>query len=224
MAILKKPDNSGPRFVQLPRSWLVGGLAILTLPWLIVGGLYLRSNDAPGEQPRESLTDGPTTPAQPGPWGRLNVTPIVVSPPLEYVAADWRRPDDTYRWYFPGASLEMVRAFLGSTGMSGDQVSGLFATAQQDVSIRGTTIQPDLGILKSLDPQVRPRLYLQLAKASAQPRSGQRLPLFRHARGMARGYADLSADTAARRASALPGRRHSALRGRRDRPRGDPER
>lgn len=39
------------------------------------------------------------------------------------------------------------------------------AQNREDARIRGTTIQPDPTILKSFDPQVRARLYLQLARS-----------------------------------------------------------
>jgi len=55
---------------------------------------------------------------------------------------------------------------LSSTGLTADQVARLEATARPDERIRGLTVQPDLSVLRSLDSQVRSRLYLQLARTS----------------------------------------------------------
>ncbi len=81
------------------------------------------------------------------------------------MAADWGRPEGPYRWYFPGTSPELLHAFLSSTGLTPDQVSRIESTVQRDERIAGLTVTPDLETLRSLDPQVRARLYLQLAKS-----------------------------------------------------------
>lgn len=178
MAAPKKPDAAGPRLVPLPRAWLVAALVMFTVPWLIAGTLYLRRGTVAPETSEAPTPEGPTTPAKVGPWGHLSVTPIVVSPPLEYVAADWGRPEEAYRWYFPATSREVVQAFLASTGMPSDYVTRLLATAKQDSRIRGTTIEPDLAILKTLDPQVRARLYTQLAKSPLNGDQGNSFRFF----------------------------------------------
>lgn len=159
--------SAGP-VMAVPRFWLLAGLALLVLPWIAVGALYLGSGDArmpDAATAATAATAGPPRPASHGPWGRLTLTPIIVSPPLEYVAADWAR-DDTqpYRWYFPGTSPDVMHAFLSSTGLTAQQISSLESTARPDERIRGLTLQPDLALLKSLGPEVRARLYTQLAR------------------------------------------------------------
>jgi len=149
----------------VPRGWLFAALALFGAPWIVVGTLYLRGsftgvNTAAPVSPSAASRSAPD-----GPWGDLTITPIVVSPPLEYVAADWGRDDGQYRWYFPGTSPDLLRAFLASTGLTAEQSARLQATARPDDRIRGLTIEPDLELLQSLDPQVRARLYLQLAKS-----------------------------------------------------------
>ena len=168
--------------VALPRHWLLAGIATLALPWLVVGAVYLRSGGAAdvGEPPPAAT--GPTRTAAGGPWGHLSVTPIIVSPPLEYVAADWGRSDEPYRWFFPGTTPDVLRAFLNSTGLSPDEVSRLEAGARPDDRIRGLTIQPDLELLRGLSPDVRARLYLQLARS---PLNGDQANSFRFFGGSA---------------------------------------
>jgi hypothetical protein len=178
MAAPRKSDPLVSHPVQVPRAWLVGAVLLLTIPWVIVGALYLRGNDQPPQAPAATITEGPTAPAKPGPWGRLSLTPIIVSPPLEYVAADWGRPDETFRWYFPGADAGVVKAFLASTGMAPDHVTRLVSRAQPDSRIRGTTIQPDLDVVKAFTPDVRARVYLKLAMSPLNADQGNSFRFF----------------------------------------------
>ena len=179
MSALKKSETKGPEKVSgprgegpadralfaVPRAWLIAGLALVSLPWAVAGLLYVRDR-GPVARPGDPVTTvAPSRSAAAGPWGRLTLTPIVVSPPIEYVAADWGRVEETFRWYFPGTSLEVLHAFLSSTGLPAEQVARLQAAARPDERIRGLTIQPGLDLLQSLDPEVRARLYLQLAKS-----------------------------------------------------------
>ena len=100
-----------PHTVAIPPRWLFVALATILIPWIVVAAIYLRSADPSGEREPGTAVTGPT-PAASGPWGRLSKTPIVVSPPLEYVAADWGREEGPYQWYFPGTSPDLLRAFL----------------------------------------------------------------------------------------------------------------
>jgi hypothetical protein len=177
MSISKTPE---PReaVVHLSRKWLIWALVLLTMPWLVVGGVYLGSESTSNDTSRPAASADPTSAASPGPWGHLSITPIIVSPPLEYVAADWGRDDEPYRWYFPGASAEVVRSFLASTGLTAEQMNGLLSTLQEDSRIRGVSVRPDLSILRSLDSEVRARLYLQLAKSPLNQDQGNSFRFF----------------------------------------------
>jgi hypothetical protein len=183
----RKPDAPGrlsagaqaAPVVILPRRWLVAGVALLILPWLIVAAIYLRAPaTGPISAPEPSAT-APSRMASEGPWGRLTKTPIIVSPPLEYVAADWGREEDhPYRWFLPGTTPDVLHAFLASTGLTPEQVTRLEATARRDERIQGFTLEPDLTMLRSLDPQVRGRIYLQLARSPLNADQGNAFRFF----------------------------------------------
>lgn len=150
--------------MTVSRRWLFAGFALLLLPWLVVAGIYLRQTPSAAVEVG-ALPNGPAQAASSGPWGRLMVTPIIVSPPLEYVAADWGRQESGQsRWYFPGTSPDLLRAFLSSTGLTSDQIARLEATATPDERIRGLTLAPDPELVRGLTPEVRSRIYTQLAR------------------------------------------------------------
>jgi hypothetical protein len=141
------------------------GLAVFVLPWIVVAVIYLKGAAPSAPEAVEATASGPSRAAAEGPWGRLTVTPIIVSPPLEYVDDDWGRDgDQPYQWFFPGTSPDVLRAFLSSTGLTAEQVARLESAARPDERIRGLALPPDLALLRSLDPQVRARLYMQLAR------------------------------------------------------------
>ena len=147
----------------IPRTWLVGITALLMVPWLIVGWNY-RSGSAhvdaaPGPEP--------TATADPrgGPWGRLDLTPIIVSPPIEYVAADWNRGARGSEWRFPSVSRDMLQAFLTTSGFDASQVGRVMAAATPEASTGGLVVRPDAELVRSLSTEQRARLYNQLAKS-----------------------------------------------------------
>jgi hypothetical protein len=160
----KSARAAAPPPLAVPRGWLVVVIALLVVPWLVVGALYLRSGESP-ETP-EPVGAAPSRTATAGPWGNLTVAPVVVSPPLEYVAADWGRTSEPDTWYFPETSLEQVEAFLISTGLSREQAARLRAATRPQPGIRGIVISPDLELVRSIDPEVRSRLYTVLAKSA----------------------------------------------------------
>jgi hypothetical protein len=150
--------------VAVPRIWLIALAALLVVPWLIAGLLYLRHADDSVEASVSAPAPAVSRDVASGPWGALSVTPVVVSPPLEYVAADWGRTREPDTWYFPGTSTEVLDAFLASTGLSADQAARLRSAARPHPGIRGLSITPDPELVRTLSPEIRGRLYTQLAR------------------------------------------------------------
>ena len=151
--------------VRLHRAWLFVLAALILIPWLIAAGIYLRRPaGAATLEPAQPLTGVPSTLATPGPWGQLTITPIVISPPLEYIPAEWGRNRDPLAWFFPGASLEVMEAALSASGLSLEQVQRLRVTARPDPRTKGLVVLPDPAMIRALPPETRARLYLELGK------------------------------------------------------------
>lgn len=160
------PSSPSP-VVAVPRSWLAGLAALVVVPWLVVGWVYLQAPAAGG--PVTAVggppPTGPERKAASGPWGHLSLTPIVISPPLEYVPAEWGR-NAPPEWSFPGADPQMVTAFLSSVGLSPEQITVLSQHARPESRIQGVVIRPPADLVRGLSPDVRAKLYTELSKTT----------------------------------------------------------
>jgi len=160
MAVPKKGEVGA---ITVPRAWLIGFAALLIVPWLVVSAVYFFPGG--GAPATVAAPAAAPTVADAGPWGHLEITPILVSPPLEYVGADWGgRKLEPDQWKFPGVSREQLGAFLATAGFTADQAARVLARAQADASSGGLIVTPEPDLVRSLSTEVRGRLYTQLAK------------------------------------------------------------
>jgi hypothetical protein len=150
--------------MAMPRTWLLALAALIVVPWVIVAVLYFGGAGTP-EAPPQIEGTGPITQAASGPWGKLTLTPIVISPPLEYVPSEWGR-NAAAEWVFPDATPDVVAAFLRSTGLSPEHIAQLMPRARQEPRIRGVVINPPAEIVRALSPETRAQLYTQLSKST----------------------------------------------------------
>ncbi|MEX2272910.1 MAG: hypothetical protein WD690_15665 [Vicinamibacterales bacterium] len=157
--------------ISIPKSWLIGLGVLFIAPWLIAAGIYARgtATEAPGAAAPLPLSEGGGT----GPWGQLTITPIVISPPLEYISDDEGAAEPIV-WRMPNTTSDVAASFLAWSGMPATDAARLLQSARPDPSTAGIALFPDAALLRSLTPEVRARLYLQLAKSrfnSAQAES-----------------------------------------------------
>lgn len=157
------PAPSGPT-VTLPKSWLLAMAALVTLPWLVVAWLYFGNSDGSASAAPEMLPVTETQGAS-GPWGQLVRTPIVISPPLEYVPAEWGR-NAPAEWIFPDTTPDVVTAFLSSSGFSPEQLAQLGPHTRREAQVAGVVINPPADLVRGLSPDVRARLYTQLSRST----------------------------------------------------------
>jgi hypothetical protein len=149
------------------RTWLLLFCALFLVPWIITALIY-SSGSASAESSASVAGAGSRNAATTGgdaqPWGQLEIAPIVISPPLEYVPTNWG-PIEPPRWVFPGATHQQLEQFFASTGMQQGHVSMLMTTARPEPRINGLIVSPDPSIVREMSSEVRKRVYLQLAKA-----------------------------------------------------------
>jgi hypothetical protein len=159
-----------PSLVAVPRVWLYLLAALVVLPWLVGSGVFLWvSRQAPSVAAAPGATSDQSSESARGPWGHLVLTPIVISPPLEYVAADWGRPESATTWHFPDTTREVLQAFLSSAGLQPEQSARLLATALSDPTNHGLIVTPDPALVRSMDSETRRRIYNELAKTPLNP-------------------------------------------------------
>lgn len=154
----------------VPGRWLVVVCALIVVPWLIVATFYSRgSRSAAAGATNAGAPAATGTPVggDARPWGQLVVTPIVISPPLEYVSSNWGPPEPP-RWHFPRATRSDLERFLSTTGLPPDQVREIVTSAREDAD--GVVASPDPRIVRGLDPKVRADIYTQLAKSGRNGR------------------------------------------------------
>jgi hypothetical protein len=172
------PEPGAPTLV-VPRAWLIALAALIVAPWLVAAAVYWwpDASEAPG------LAAAPPQPpgaaGKPGPWGTLDVTTVVISPPLELVGSEWERREAAGKhWFFPGTTAEAAQGFLLSAGLGGDRVASIMATAQRDPASNGIVLTPGADLVSALPPEIRQRIYVQLA---ASPLNVNQAFAFRYA-------------------------------------------
>jgi len=172
----RKAAPSLPERVTVPRAWVVGLVALVIGPWLVAGGIYLRSSrGADVLDGRRGSAAAATTMAA-GPWGRLTKVPIVISPPLELVTVDWG-PVGPPVWFLPGVEVAGARELLVALGVPPGDAERVTATAESDRRTSGAVLTPEPRWVRGLDPDLRSRLYMMLSKT---PLNGDQANSFRY--------------------------------------------
>jgi hypothetical protein len=172
MTVPKKPAAPGPRparpeapdtraLVHLPPAWFITLLAVFLVPWAVIAWVFLAGPRA--ETPRP-ISNGASVNSGEGPWGALRESPIVISPPLEYVPSDGGRNGDPI-WFFPSVSADLLDAFWVTMGMSQADIAHLRARTRAIAQINGQAVNPGREWIRGLSPGVRARLYPELAKS-----------------------------------------------------------
>jgi hypothetical protein len=153
--------------IAVPRRWLVGLLALVTLPWIVVAAIYVSAESGSSDVTAGDAPGSPEVMAKEasGAWGRLHVSPIIISPPIEYVPMNFG-PARAPAWHFPQANIDQVRAFLTSSGLEPNDLVSVMTTARPDPEIAGVVLRPTFDVIRRLTPATRAAIYLELGKFS----------------------------------------------------------
>lgn len=100
-----------------------------------------------------------------GAWGELEELDLRMEQPEEYVGFEKVSGDGPY-WTFGTLAETAIRELLIASGLSEDEVQKLIATKVQGTG-NITVLKPDESLITSLNPEVRSKLYQQLAANSA---------------------------------------------------------
>lgn len=100
--------------------------------------------------------------ANPGPWGDLEYTRIVIEPPDEFLFADYRFRDHA-EWQFPGYNPKELDALWVAAGLDAGQMATLRDPAVLTRTFKGCTVRVPASLLRALSPASRSHLYNILA-------------------------------------------------------------
>jgi hypothetical protein len=107
---------------------------------------------------------GPLLAERQNPWGHLTITPIVITPPVEYVPQEVGPISPTV-WHFPGTTPAELSQFFRNSGVPAATTDRLVAVAKPEGPIHGLVLEPPDDIVRSLLPDVRSKVYYRLAKS-----------------------------------------------------------
>lgn len=176
-------SKTTPTFtIHFSRRMMIGLAALLCAPWAVVGLVALRhagsdqgirflpgaSAAAPGglvaghlPEPSDPSSTPTVEQSKPGPWGTMQIVPMVLELPDEYafLPKTLETPD---RWIFTGQTRDTAIAFMQSCGFTSRQMDQVRAAKWTENAIESTVEPPDELIL-SLDAGTRSKLYGKLA-------------------------------------------------------------
>ncbi len=104
--------------------------------------------------------------ARPGPWGELEVHTVYLAPPDSLLAAV-AKPNSVTRWTFEQTTEQSVRDLLVRMGVQAGTVTRMFSSGRSQANGNTIVLHPEVEDLKSLSPEVRSALYIELAKSAA---------------------------------------------------------
>lgn len=149
--------------------------ALLLSPWLIVIGLILyprfAANPSPANTPRpapaiSSSADDDVVQCQPGPWGDVQYSRLVIEPPDEFTPDDYIRPTPIV-WTFPGFTPDSLATLWRDARLSERDVALLDASTQ---SLPGQfVVRPSAELVLGLDSHARTTIYSVLSSFPENP-------------------------------------------------------
>jgi len=113
----------------------------------------------------------------PGPWGQLELSSTVISPPLELIPDDPDPVPDRSSWCFPEATPESLGQWLTDVGFPAEEIPPTLATARPVPRVSGVVVSVAPATVRRLSPDTRARIYSRLAHSELNPRQ-QNAPRF----------------------------------------------
>ncbi|MBC8373459.1 MAG: hypothetical protein H8E53_07690 [Planctomycetes bacterium] len=152
------PENNAITTIRPIKRWLaVLSVLIAALP-VVISVLILSGNAS--DFVRENPDDNPVFSS--GPWGELELVPIVIAPPLEHIAESAVDYSANVAWHFPDIYLAELSALFKRIGLSRSLRDKLVSMSVPAKSFRGLSIHPPRQLVLGLDPKDRTALYIAL--------------------------------------------------------------
>lgn len=175
-----KPSEGGPesdrRAPPLPKLTLSNPLilvliVLLTLPWLVVGWIFVRG--APPGTLAPLIFSRPAGIIKPfaakvveGSWGTLEITPIIVEPPSAFFSFDFDI-NPSRQWAISNATPDQARELFSRAGLNRQDIDAVMKTAAPNPAQQGQIFRPPDAVVRAMSPAVRAALYSELGKNPA---------------------------------------------------------
>ena len=116
------------------------------------------------------VCSAPAVDVRRGPWGELELLPMMLSP-MNEVLPDGTATVYATEWYFPGHTTSSLVAFLSGVSLSAAQQASLLDPEVWSRDAAGVIgVRPAETVVLSLSPESRARLYAELAGSPANQR------------------------------------------------------
>lgn len=146
-------------------TFLVGMLLAAGLQWMFRPGAE-RARTVPGTT--HGVGGASMATEARGPWGRLEIRPMVLDRPDELFAIQ-PGPVPPIRWSFPNHTLSQLVAFLASCDLTASQRAALLETNRWQAGPTGWRLWPANDLVRGLSPAARARIYEVLGQSPENP-------------------------------------------------------
>lgn len=169
MPSLQQPPEPLKRAFVIPVSWRALGFVALIwlLPWaLFWWGTQQQSGAAPvtrASPPAES--DSGAIEVQPGPWGDLETTTIVIEPPDDLLRLD-AKPVNGVTWHFVDYDRNRLQQTLTEWDLTNEIGDYLNDETHWVFTPEGIDITVPKAVVLAIDPETRRRIYALLSRFS----------------------------------------------------------
>ena len=107
-------------------------------------------------------------PLKPGPWGELEMTPISIEPPSEYLNIEALEEVDR-RWRFSGYTPEMLSELFRTADLTSDQRAELLDPKRWECVQDAILVSPSPELVLALSTEARKKIYTILSDARRNP-------------------------------------------------------
>ncbi|MDP6544751.1 MAG: hypothetical protein QGH60_12220 [Phycisphaerae bacterium] len=147
------------------RKWVYVLAVFVAASWVLIAiVLFQHRNPATANGSANTSTDTRPMTATAGPWGELELTPIVIAPPLEYVAESDLDFSGKVVWHVPNVGSVGLTALFKRIGLATPLIAELQSMAKANTSLPGMSIYPSKEFVRGLNAEVRAKLYLALSE------------------------------------------------------------
>jgi len=158
-----------------------GAAIVLALALLVLAGLWVQNRGPEASKP--SKTNSPTRlnsgeqssnrsippstrKSNPGPWGQLEYTRVLLERPDEFTARNYSLSLPT-RWFFEGYSIEKLGDLFKASRLSEAEKELLLDTSRWQTTADGIYVEPGADLILELNSEARKQIYSVLARSAA---------------------------------------------------------